>query len=140
LAWQSTETVAVLRRSLPLSWTGPGMKGFSMTPQVWAMVGAGSFLALAGIVFLWRRMPVFRWYCRRCKTIVSSGRFHPRKCACGTDSLVAYFCRACVSWNTSPISAWHCTDCPSKAVTLGVEYNFVLALWKWRNRKGQGCQ
>jgi hypothetical protein len=59
-----------------------------MTAQGWALLGA-AVLALAGIVFLWRRMPVHRWYCRACKKIVSSGRFRPGKCKCGTTALVA---------------------------------------------------
>jgi hypothetical protein len=105
-----------------------------MTSQVWAILGALSVLALVGIALLWRRMPVFRWYCRRCKKIVSSGRFHPGKCTCGTGSLVAYFCRACASWNTSPTSKWHCGDCSSKDIILGVEYHLFTALWRWRNQ------
>jgi len=107
-----------------------------MTLQTWAIVGAVSVavLALAGMSFMWRRMPVYRWYCSRCKKIVSAGRFHPGRCACGTSLLVAYFCRACASWNTSPTSNWHCTDCSSKNVILGVEYHLGAALWRWRNR------
>ena len=84
--------------------------------QVWAIVGAVSILALVGVGFMWRRMTVYRWYCSRCKKIVSAGRLHPRRCTCDTNMLVAYFCRACASWNTSPTSNWHCSDCSSKKV------------------------
>jgi hypothetical protein len=112
------------------------MEDFRMTTwQIWAIVGAASFLAVVGIAFLWARMTVFRWYCRRCKKIVSSGRFHPGKCACGTHSLVAYFCSVCTSWNTTPASNWHCSDCSSQKVVLGVEYQFFTRLWKWRNQR-----
>ncbi len=105
-----------------------------MTLQVWAILGAVSFLASIGIAFLCWRMPIFRWYCRRCKKIVSTGRFYPAKCPCGTSVLVAYFCRACGSWNTSPTSNWHCSECSSKKVTLGVEFYLLTALWRWRNQ------
>jgi hypothetical protein len=105
-----------------------------MTLEIWALVGAVSFLALVGLVLLWWRMPVYRWYCRRCKRIVSSSRFHPGKCPCGTNALVAYFCETCASWNTSPTSSWHCNDCSSRAVVLGVEYQLANGLWTLRNR------
>jgi hypothetical protein len=105
-----------------------------MTSQIWAMMIAGSFLTLVGIAFLWLRMPIYHWYCRRCKKIVSLGRFHPARCNCGTDSLVAYFCKACASWNTSPSLNWHCNDCSSKFVTLGVEYHRFTRVWRWRNQ------
>jgi hypothetical protein len=105
-----------------------------MTAQVWGIVAGLSFLALVSIAFLRWRMPVFHWYCRRCKKIVSSGRFHPGKCTCGTNALVAYVCRACASWNTSPTVNWHCSNCSSKDVTLGVEYYLLRAQWKWRNQ------
>jgi hypothetical protein len=106
-----------------------------MTPaQVWMTVGAVSVVALGGLAFLWLRMPVFQWYCRRCKKIVSAGRFHPGKCACGAHALMAYFCRSCASWNTSPKSYWHCVNCSSKAISIGAEYHFVSALWTWHNR------
>ncbi len=105
-----------------------------MNTQIWALVSAGSFLAVAGIAFLWLRMPVYRWYCRRCQKIVSSGRFHPAKCICGTSALVAYFCKACASWNTSPTRNWHCNNCSSKNVIVGVEYHRLTALWRWRNQ------
>jgi hypothetical protein len=102
--------------------------------QIWALIVAATVLVLAGIAFLWGRMTVFRWYCRHCKKIASHGRFHPRKCPCGGDTLIAYFCTACSSWKTSPTSIWHCVDCPSKAVTLGAEYHARTGLWKWRNQ------
>jgi hypothetical protein len=102
--------------------------------QIWAIVIATSVLALVGLAFLWLRRPVYRWYCRRCKKIVSSSRFHPGKCACGTHALVAYFCKACASWNTSPTTLWHCSDCSSKSVILGAEYHLHSALWVWRNQ------
>ncbi len=105
-----------------------------MTLQTWAIVGGISLMALIGAALLWRRMPVFRWYCRRCKKIVSSGRFHPRKCTCGTAALVAYFCKNCGSWNTAPNAHWHCVACSSKDVNLGVEYSFGTHLWRKRNR------
>jgi hypothetical protein len=106
-----------------------------MTSEVWMILGVGSFLALAGLTFLWQRMTVFRWYCRRCKKIVSTGRFHPGKCQCGGNLLVAYFCKACASWNTSPTSNWHCSACSSKNVSIGVEYHNNTAWWRWRNQR-----
>jgi hypothetical protein len=102
--------------------------------QVWALSVGATVLVLSGLAFLWLRMPVFHWYCRRCKKIVTRGRLHPRKCPCGGDALVAYFCTACSSWNTSPSAVWHCVDCPSKAVTLGAEYHARTGQWKWRNK------
>jgi hypothetical protein len=119
---------------VPMSWNGPRLEDLLMTGQVWGILAGVSFLALVGIAFLRWQMPVFRWYCRRCKKIVSSGRFHPGKCTCGTNALVAYVCRACTSWNTSPTVSWHCSDCSSKDVTLRVEYHLVKAQWKWRNQ------
>ncbi len=59
-----------------------------MSSQDWVFLGAGSFLALVGMALLWRRMPVFRWYCSRCKRVVSASRFHPGTCTCGTNLLV----------------------------------------------------
>lgn len=102
--------------------------------QVWLILIASSLVVLIGSVFLWLRMPVFRWYCRRCKKIVSAGRFHPGKCTCGTGALVAYFCKDCGSWNTTPMSNWHCVACSSKDISLGVEYHFGTGLWRTRNR------
>jgi hypothetical protein len=46
---------------------------------------------------------------------------------------VAYVCKSCASWNTSPKTNWHCNDCSSTAVALGVEYHLVKAFWTWRN-------
>jgi hypothetical protein len=105
-----------------------------MTLQFWAILSAVFFPALAGIALLRRRIPVFRWYCWQCRKIVSSGRFHPGKCPCGTHSLVAYFCKTCASWNTSPHPNWHCGDCSSKDVQLGVEYHLGKAMWRWRTQ------
>ncbi len=102
-----------------------------MSLEFWVVLGVA---ALAGVGFLWWRLPVYQWYCRRCRKIVSSGRRHPGKCACGTDALVAYFCKACASWNTSPKTSWHCNDCSSKAVVLGVEYHLDTAFWRWHNQ------
>ena len=107
------------------------------TQQVWLILGALSLAAVIGLVFLWLRMPVFRWYCRRCRKIVFTGRFHPGKCTCSTTSLVAYFCKDCGSWNTGPTSGWHCVACSSKDMSLGVEYNFGTRLWRTRNRNAQ---
>ena len=108
-----------------------------MTQQVWLILGAIGLVALIGLVLLWLRMPVFRWYCRRCRKIVSSGRFHPKKCTCDTAALVAYFCKDCGSWNTAPTSSWHCLSCSSKDISLGVEYHFGTGLWRARNRNAQ---
>jgi hypothetical protein len=105
-----------------------------MPLEVWAIVGAVSLAVLVGLGVLWRRRPLLRWYCRRCNKIVATGRFHPRRCPCGTDTVVAYFCRVCASWNTSPTLNWHCSDCSSKQVNLGVEYRFHSGMWKWRNQ------
>jgi hypothetical protein len=107
-----------------------------VTSQAWAIVSVASILAVVGIAFLWRRMPVYRWYCRRCKKVVSSGRFHPGRCACGTNVLLAYRCRSCASWNTSPLerSSWQCDDCSSKNISLGFEYHLATALWRRRDQ------
>ena len=105
-----------------------------MISQTWWIVGCSALGALVGLVLLWRRKPLFRWSCRRCKKIVSRSRFHPAKCTCGTRSLVAYFCRDCRSWNTTPTPNWHCGACSSKDISLGVEYNFGTGLWRTRNR------
>jgi hypothetical protein len=105
-----------------------------MTSQAWAIVGVATFLAVFGAAALWLRMPVYQWYCRRCKKVVSSGRLHPGRCICGTGALMAYFCKACASWHTSPTTYWHCMDCSSKQVILGVEYQLFNRYWKWRNQ------
>jgi hypothetical protein len=47
---------------------------------------------------------------------------------------VAYFCKDCGSWNTTPDSKWHCAACSSADVSLGVEYNFGTAMWRTRNQ------
>ncbi len=105
-----------------------------MNSQTWSILIAGSAAVVLGLIVFWVRMPVFRWYCRRCKKIASAGRFHPRKCTCATTTLVAYFCNDCKSWNTTPTSGWHCDACRSKEIILGVEYHLGTALWRWRNR------
>jgi methionyl-tRNA synthetase len=105
-----------------------------MTTEIWGMIGAVSFLALAGGGFLWLRRPVYHWYCGRCKKVVSESRSHPGKCTCGTDRLMAYVCQSCASWNTSPAKNWHCLDCASTKVRLGVEYHIARTLWRWRNQ------
>jgi len=110
-----------------------------MTPQLWAIVSVVAFLALLGVVMLWRRMPVYQWYCRRCKKVVSSGRFHPGRCFCDTSSLLAYYCKGCSSWNTSPTTYWHCMDCSGKQVILGVEYQLFNRHWKWRNQEARSA-
>ena len=48
-----------------------------MTQQVWITAGMVSIAAVLGLLFLWVRMPVYRWSCRRCKRIVSTSRFRP---------------------------------------------------------------
>jgi len=105
-----------------------------MTSQNWLIVGAVVFLAVVGVIALWLHLPIYQWYCRRCRKVVAAGRFHPAKCICGTGSLVAYFCKGCASWHTSPTTYWHCMDCSSKQVILGVEYQLFNANWKWRNQ------
>jgi hypothetical protein len=102
--------------------------------HIWLIVAGVVMLGLIGGVALWLRMPVFRWYCRHCKKVIGTGRLHPAKCTCGTKTLVAYFCRDCSSWNTTPTPGWHCNRCSSKDVILGVEYSLGTALWRWRNR------
>ena len=108
-----------------------------MTHQAWVILISVSVVVPIGLAFLWLRKPVFRWYCRRCKKIVSRGRFHPGKCTCGTQALVAYFCKDCGSWNTTPKADWHCVTCSSKDVSLGVEYAFRTGMWRTRNRNSQ---
>jgi hypothetical protein len=127
---------AVLRLTCPgpMNLGGPGTEDSSMNSQVVAITVAVSVAVLMGLALLWYRMRVYQWYCRRCKKIVSAGRFHPGKCACGAGSLVAYFCKSCASWHTSPTTAWHCLDCSSKNVVLGAEWHRFTALWKWRNQ------
>jgi hypothetical protein len=107
---------------------------FRMTGQVWMILIAVSITTLIGLTYLWLRMPLFRWYCRRCKKTVATSRFHPRRCTCGTQSLVAYFCKDCGSWNTAPTPRWHCAVCSSQDVSLGFEYAFATGMWRQRNR------
>jgi hypothetical protein len=102
--------------------------------HIWLILGGLSAVAVIGLVFLGLRMPVFRWYCRRCRKVVSAGRFHPAKCSCGTQALVAYFCKNCGSWNTTSTGDWHCASCSSKDISLGVEYHFATGLWRTRNQ------
>lgn len=124
--WMLLVTVFAARKPL----TDPS----AVFDHVWLILGAAAVVGLVGLTFLWLRMPVFRWYCRHCKKIISHGRLHPGRCTCGTKTLVAYFCRDCSSWNTTPSPAWHCNKCSSKDVILGVEYSLGTALWRWRNR------
>lgn len=105
-----------------------------MPSQAWLIAVGVSLVVLIGVVVLWIRMPVFRWYCRHCRKVIATGRFHPGKCTCKTSVLVAYFCQDCASWNTTPSSGWHCAKCSSKNILLGVEYNLITALWRWRNQ------
>ena len=107
-----------------------------MTSQVFEMLGAACVVVLAAAAFLWHQLPILHWYCGRCEKVVSSGRFHPRRCACGVDSLSAYICRICAGWNTLPASSWPCRDCSSKEISVGVEYQFGTQCWKWRNQTG----
>jgi hypothetical protein len=108
-----------------------------MTHEVWLTVGAVCLAAPIAVFFLWLRMPVFRWSCRSCKRIVSTSRFHPTRCTCGENTLVATFCKSCGSWNTSPTPSRHCVACSSKETSLGFEYHFHNGLWRTRNRNLQ---
>ena len=105
-----------------------------MTTEVWSILVGVSCLILVGGAFMWLRKPVFHWYCGRCKTMVCESRSHPRKCTCGSDRLVAYVCQSCASWNTTPMKNWHCLDCASTKVHVGVEYLFLRTMWRWRNQ------
>jgi hypothetical protein len=109
-------------------------KDEALTAQTWTIVIALFLAAVITMLFLFLRMPVFRWYCRRCKKIVSARRFKPGRCICGTTTLVAYFCKSCGSWDTTPTSSWHCAACASKDLSLGVEYNLGTGMWRTRNR------
>jgi hypothetical protein len=105
-----------------------------MTPEVWISAVALLLAAGLGLAFLWVRMPLYRWSCRRCKRIVSTTRFHPGRCTCGENTLVASFCTRCGSWNTSPTPDRHCVACSSKELSLGAEYQFRSGNWKMRNQ------
>jgi hypothetical protein len=105
-----------------------------MTTQVWTIVGAACITVMLAGAFLMWRMPRYRWYCGRCKKMVGARRGHPKKCGCGTDRLMAYVCKACSSWNTSPTKNWHCQKCESTKVVLGVEYHIRQNVWRWRNK------
>jgi hypothetical protein len=109
----------------------------TMTQQIWVILCTVLGVGLIGLMILWLRMPVFRWSCRRCKKIVSVSRFRPSKCSCGTDGLVAYFCKDCGSWNTTPKLEWHCVTCSSKDISLAVEYKFATGMWRTRNVNAQ---
>jgi hypothetical protein len=108
-----------------------------MTLEMGLAVGAVCVAGLGGSIFMWLRMPVFRWQCRRCKRIVSISRFHPARCTCGENTLVASFCKNCGSWNTSPTPHRHCVVCSSKDLSLGAEYHFHNSMWRMRNRNPQ---
>src|SRR5437868_13888911 len=43
------------------------LEEFSMPWQIWALIVGATVLVLAGIAFLWVRLNVFQWYCRRCQ-------------------------------------------------------------------------
>lgn len=110
-----------------------------MTQQVWTTFVALSLAAVIGLSFYWLRMPVYRWFCHRCRKTVSTSRFHPARCTCDTNTLVAYFCNSCGSWNTSatsdrPIANRQCVVCSSRDIRLGYEYNLSTRLWSTRNR------
>jgi hypothetical protein len=104
------------------------------THQVWMIVAGLCVVALAGATYLWLRMPLFRWSCRRCKRVVCASRFHPGRCTCGGNALVAYFCGHCGSWNTSAAEKRRCHACSSSDLILGAEYSFGSRLVKARNR------
>src|SRR5262245_15353922 len=106
-----------------------------MTPEVWWIVGGVSVLVLLIMFILWQRMAHFHWYCRGCKKMVSHGRFHPSRCQCGSQVLLAYYCRDCLSWNTSRTSSLQCNACSSKNVVIGVEYHVHKSLWLWRKQR-----
>jgi hypothetical protein len=103
-----------------------------MTHPVLVASAAGSVAFLVGVVFVWLRMPVFRWSCRHCKRVIAISRFHPTRCSCGESRLVANFCKDCGSWNTSSTPNRHCVDCKSKDVSVGAEYH-VSTGWRMRN-------
>jgi hypothetical protein len=105
-----------------------------MNPQTWMVVGGVCVLAVAGGAYAWLRLPLYRWACRHCKTIVTVSRFHPGRCTCGAGTLVAYYCGACGSWNTLPSASRHCVACSSKGLIIGAEYNFSTRFIRMRNR------
>lgn len=107
-----------------------------MTLRDWGMVIGGVLTLAVGLVILWRWLPAYHWYCRRCKKTSSISHFHPRRCTCSTSALVAYRCQACSSWNTARQPDWQCNDCSSKEVLVGAEYHFANSLWLWRNQPG----
>ena len=104
-----------------------------MTQEIWITMGVVIVAAVLGSLFLWSRMPVYRWSCRNCKKVVSTSRFHPARCTCGESMLVASFCKTCGSWNTTPTPNRHCVTCSSKELSLGAEYHFRTSRWRMRN-------
>ena len=104
-----------------------------MILEMWLGIGAACVAAVVGSIVIWLRMPLFRWSCRRCKKVVSISRFHPKRCACGEDTLVANFCKRCGSWNTTPTPHRHCAACSSKELCLAAEYHFHNSRWRMRN-------
>jgi hypothetical protein len=104
-----------------------------MTQEIWITGSAVSVAAALVLLFVWMRMPVYRWSCRNCKRIVSTSRFHPARCTCGENTLVASFCKRCGSWNTTPKPPRHCVACSSSELSLGAEYHFVTSRWRMRN-------
>jgi len=105
----------------------------AMIEQTWLILSGAVLIVFIALITWWLRMPAYRWYCRRCKKIASISRFRPAKCACGTQAMVAYFCKDCGSWNTTPRSHWHCASCSSQDISLGVEFVFHTAMWRFRN-------
>jgi hypothetical protein len=105
-----------------------------MTAQVWALGGVVSFLALAGLALpvvandgLSLVLPALQSDC--VFRPVPSAAMHLRHGLAG--GIFLYGLRELEHLSHFELD---CTDCPSKVVTLGAEYHFVTALWKWRNR------
>jgi hypothetical protein len=95
-----------------------------MSHESWEIASGAGALVLAAAAYLWLRMPLYRWGCRGCKRIVSVTRFNPGRCTCGTNTLVAFFCGECGSWNTLPTANRHCVACSSRNILVGAEFNF----------------
>jgi hypothetical protein len=108
-----------------------------MNYDPWMIWGGGCLLVLVGAAYVWLQMPLYRWGCRQCKKIVTVSRFHPGRCTCGSNTLAAFFCGDCGSWNTLPNASRHCVACSSRNVLLGAEYNFGTQHVKIRNRNSQ---
>jgi hypothetical protein len=109
-----------------------------MNDDPWIILGGACVLALAGLAYVWLRMPLYRWGCRRCNRIVTVSRFHPGRCTCGVNTLAAFFCGDCGSWNTLPTASRHCVACSSRNIVLGAEYNFGTRNVSIRNRNPRG--